>query len=325
MYQESAEKDYKQRAGYEISRMKLQNRGVSRSAQDLVVENARAQELNERRTSDLAPGAYMMGSILEKNGEKYRSGNGGQYMTTEDYRSLYTSRRVSHINETAHVYQARRIDRRNVAENDAGGNSTSGPNRMRSTAPGGIVPDRNGSPVQENPIPGVRKSAHSTAPTAIRKASPATVGERQNMGVIRRAGSAMAEWFPMDETYIRRKNKKKFPLAMVMMIIVVSVSLLLIVCGSVMTSHMERRISALNSDLAELRVEAEKIESQLDLKNDPVALEKMALSLGMVKSDYVDMRVLDVSAEEKSVVYETEEKQGMSLSMLLSAMGFLRK
>lgn len=318
---------YRERAGYEVSRMKLQNRVAGHGVQDLVVENARAQEMKERRTSDLAPGAYMMGTILEKNGEKYRSGDGGRFMTTEDYRSLYESRRVSHINETANVYSAKRIDRRNIVDKDSAGTVSGGNNtRGRSTTPNGTVP-RSGAPVQKGPVSRTQRSAYDTEPTAFRKAPSVAVGKdtKGQGGAVRRAVGSASEWFPMNETYIKSKSKRRFPVAMVMMIVVVSVSLLLIVCGSVMTSHMERQVSTLNGQLEELQGEAAELEDKLALKNDPVVLRKMATELGMVESEYTDMRMLRVVPEEKSVVYETEESRGLSLSKLLSAMGFLRK
>ena len=75
---------------YDASRVKLHAQASGQRAQDLVAENARAQELREQQTSELAPGAYMMGKIVEQNGSRYRSGRGedGRYMTASDYASL---------------------------------------------------------------------------------------------------------------------------------------------------------------------------------------------------------------------------------------------
>jgi hypothetical protein len=109
-----------------------------------------------------------------------------------------------------------------------------------------------------------------------------------------------------------------------MMIIAVSVSLLLIVCGSVMTSHMEREVCALNNELADLNELAQELEGELALKNDPMKMERLATELGMVRGEYVQTRVLQNPAEEYTVVYGEDEPQTLSLATLLSAIGFFK-
>jgi hypothetical protein len=89
------------RASYDESRARAYAQSGNLHTQGLVAENARAQEMKEQQTSELAPGAYMMSKIVESNGTRYRSGRdeNGRYMTTDDYANLYRSRRVCHVNE----------------------------------------------------------------------------------------------------------------------------------------------------------------------------------------------------------------------------------
>ena len=59
---------------YDASRAAKQAQFGNHHTQSLVAENARAQEIKEQQTSELAPGAYMMSKIVESNGSRYRSG-----------------------------------------------------------------------------------------------------------------------------------------------------------------------------------------------------------------------------------------------------------
>ena len=86
MRQEYQTNVHEYHTSYDESRVKLQSQLGNRHAQTLVAEHARAQEIKEQQTSELAPGAYMMSKIVENNGSRYRSGHGehGRYMTTDD-------------------------------------------------------------------------------------------------------------------------------------------------------------------------------------------------------------------------------------------------
>ena len=322
---------------YDETRVKLQSQYVKRDAHDLVAENVRAQEMKEQQTSELAPGAYMMSKIVESNGSRYRSGRGehGRYMTTDDYASLYRSRRVCHVNEehgSSDVHEAVTETQRSRAERPAyaqnhiqreqpvrsvresghasRANAATVPTEVRAARAASRPQTTNGQEVQR-----VRK-----APSA---ASMPSTGKASAAPTVRREVSApVADWLPSGERYIRVRNQKRFPIAMVMMIVAVSVSLMLIVCGSVMTSHMEREVCALNNELDELNELAKELENELALKNDPLKMEQLAGELGMVRGEYVQTRILQNESEERTVVYDTEEPQPLSLATLLSAIGF---
>jgi hypothetical protein len=163
----------------------------------------------------------------------------------------------------------------------------------------------------------VRKASGSATVQSARKAPAAPVVHRQ-------PEAPTAQWLPSGERYIRVRNQRRFPIAMVMMIVAVSVSLLLIVCGSVMTSHMEREVCALTNELAELNEVARELEGELALKNDPLKMERLASELGMVRAEYVQTRVLQNTAEEYTVVYDEEDTQPAVLATLLSAIGFFK-
>lgn len=337
MRQEYQANVHEYHTSYDESRVKLQSQLGNRHAQNLVAENARAQEMKEMETSELAPGAYMMGKIVESNGSRYRSGRGenGRYMTTGDYANLYRSRRVCHVNEDGGAMDAgdaivetqysratasARTQNHTQREMPVRGVRESGrPSRPATAA--SSVGTRNGEKrVASRPQTTTAQSARRTGKAPIAAQAP-SVGKASAAPVIRRETT---DWLPSGERYIRVRNQKRFPLAMVMMVIAVSVSLMLIVCGSVMTSHMEREVCALTNELAELNDVAEDLEGELALKNDPVKMERLAMEQGMVRGEYVQTRILQNAAEEHTVVYEDEEPQTLSLMTLLSAIGFFK-
>lgn len=326
---------------YDESRARMAAQTGNHHTQSLVAENARAQEIKEQQTSELAPGAYMMSKIVENNGTRYRSGRGehGRYMTTDDYANLYRSRRVCHITEHESVVGM--------------GAPTTQTEYSRASRPAYAQSDYT---KREQPVRSVRESGYASRPASavahsvgtrndVQRTSsrPATanvqrasqVGKDRSMAQVssarkvpttpavrRQAAEPVAQWLPSGERYIRVRNQKRFPLAMVMMVIAVSVSLLLIVCGSVMTSHMEREVCALNNELAELNDIAKELEGELALKNDPVKMEQLAAALGMVRGEYVQTRILQNPTEDHTVVYGDEEARTTSLATLLSAIGF---
>ena len=323
---------------YDETRVKMQSQYVKRDAHDLVAENVRAQEMKEQQTSELAPGAYMMSKIVESNGSRYRSGRGehGRYMTTDDYASLYRSRRVCHVNEEhgslAFPEATTEVQHSRAASPAYAQNHIQREQPVRSVHEGGYAPRAKSAAAVPAEVRAARAAsrpqmANGQGAQRVRKApsvsSMPSAGKVSAAPVVRREVSApVADWLPSGERYIRVRNQKRFPIAMVMMIVAVSVSLMLIVCGSVMTSHMEREVCALNNELDELNELAAELENELALKNDPLKMEQLAADLGMVRGEYVQTRILQNESEERTVVYEDEEAQPLSLATLLSAIGF---
>lgn len=327
---------------YEESRARSNASFGNLHTQSLVAENARAQEIKEQQTSELAPGAYMMSKIVESNGARYRSGRGehGRYMTTDDYANLYRSRRVCHVNENESVVgmgapvmqtEYSRVSRPAYAQNN-----TQREQPVRSVRESGYA-SRPASVAAHSAAPrnGVQRAAGRPQTTNVQRAPQvrkdrsvaqmSSAGKAPTTPVVRRqTAEPVAQWLPSGERYIRVRNQKRFPLAMVMMVIAVSVSLLLIVCGSVMTSHMEREVCALSNELADLNDLAKELEGELALKNDPVKMEQLAAGLGMVRGEYVQTRVLQNPTEDYTVVYDEEATQTLSLATLLSAIGFFK-
>lgn len=319
------------------SQVKVSSCGVH----DLVAENARAQEIKEQQTSELAPGAYMMGKIVESNGSRYRSGRDGdgRYMTTDDYANLYRSRRVCHVNEQESMTMAEALVMEKKSNREArpvyaqeNTQRTQSVHRVRESDP---VPrnsrvvaaesTRAARPAANRPVAGNAQGARQAGKARAGAPMPPTVRTSAAPAVRREPVAQMTEWSPSGERYIRVRNQKRFPIAMVMMIVAVSVSLMLIVFGSVMTSHMNREVIALENELEALNELAHELEGELALKNDPVKMEQLATELGMVRAEYVQTRILHAEPEEYTVVYETtEEVQPLSFATLLSAIGFFK-
>ena len=334
MRQENRSGLYEYHNSYDETRVKMQSQYAKRDVHDLVAENARAQEMKEQQTSELAPGAYMMSKIVESNGSRYRSGRDecGRYMTTGDYANLYRSRRVCHVNEENAPSDFRETvtetERSRAASPAYAQNHIQREQPVRSVRESGYAPRANtaavsmmtGAASRPQTTNGqeaqrVRKAPSEASVPSTRKASAAPVVRRE-------VSAPVAHWLPSDERYIRVRNQKRFPIAMVMMIIAVSVSLMLIVCGSVMTSHMEREVCALSNELDELNELAQELEGELALKNDPLKMEQLAAELGMIRDEYVETRILQNESIERTVVYNREEQPTLSLATLLSAIGF---
>ena len=135
---------------------------------------------------------------------------------------------------------------------------------------------------------------------------------------IRTSAPAWFDFSPVDTT----QGTRRFPLSAFAAIVAVAVSLMLIVASSVMIHHGEKRVSQLTVELSELAVEVSDLQSELDVKNDLLAIRSIATEeFGMVEEQYVKMQYLSMGSGDSIEVFEEKKQETVGISAILSAIG----
>lgn len=120
-------------------------------------------------------------------------------------------------------------------------------------------------------------------------------------------------------------TKKPFPKGAMLSALICTVMLLVMLFSYAQVYEMNRTISRQRSAGEALMDEAEKLQVELELKDDIRTIERIATEeIGMVKSDRVDTRYISVSGGERIDVIESPEDQTEGVNMfttLLSAIG----
>ena len=117
-------------------------------------------------------------------------------------------------------------------------------------------------------------------------------------------------------------KKSKMPAGVIPALSVVAISLLLVVCSSVMVSRASREIGILEDDVEELIVIRDDLEADLEVKNNMLDIKEIAVKeLGMISGDYAASRYLDLTEDEKIELFNGKEKGESLLSQLLKAIG----
>ena len=130
------------------------------------------------------------------------------------------------------------------------------------------------------------------------------------------------KWFPMESKEGRTEGARfRIPASVISGMAVFTVSLGLIVSGSVMIGSASGELGRQNSTIASLEAEKLDLEGKLDLKYNLNDIEQEAQSLGMIKRHYADHEYLSVNNGEEIVLHEEEEEKGLGLAALLSSFG----
>lgn len=131
-----------------------------------------------------------------------------------------------------------------------------------------------------------------------------------------------AEWLPIER---ERKSFEwrmpKLPVAAMSALAVFTVSLGLIVSGSVMIGSASGEIGRLNSEIAALEAQETDLEGKLDLKYSISQIEADAEALGMIKMEHADNQYISVATDDDVIVYDKEEDKSVGLAALLAAFG----
>ena len=219
--------------------------------------------------------------------DSYRSGvyNGSKYMTSDDFVRYFKSRRAFYMPEALKQKQ------------------------MESALANSAVSKRHGNG----------------------RGSRELVGSESNSkeGHLRTIISALKDirdkWFPMEpregrvDTY--RRGSFKIPVAVASWLAVFTVSLGLIVGGSVMIGSASGEVGRLNSEIAVLEATQTDLEGKLDLKYDISEIESEARSLGMIKREHADNQYLSIKGDNDVIVYEESGDTSVGLAALLAAFG----
>ena len=119
-------------------------------------------------------------------------------------------------------------------------------------------------------------------------------------------------------------KKGKMPRGVVSTMAVVTLSLLLIVCGAVMVSRASREVSMLAEDIEELMEIRDDLATDLEVKNNMLDIKRIAVNeYNMISRDYATSRYIDVTEDEKIVLYDKGSSGESIVSTILKAIGFV--
>ena len=130
------------------------------------------------------------------------------------------------------------------------------------------------------------------------------------------------KWFPVEPTDGRVNTRRfRMPVAAMSGLAVFTLSLGLIVGGSVMIGSASGELGRLNSEISVLEAKQADLEGKLDLKYDINQIEQEAKSLGMIKREHADNQYLAVEGDNEVIIYDENKDENVGLSALLSAFG----
>lgn len=130
------------------------------------------------------------------------------------------------------------------------------------------------------------------------------------------------KWFPMEPTAGRVKGERfRVPVAALSGLAVFTVSLGLIVGGSVMIGDASGELGRANSEISVLEAKEADLEGKLDLKYSINELEEDAKSLGMIKREHADNEYLPVEGDDEVIIYDENQDKNVGLAALLAAFG----
>ena len=133
-----------------------------------------------------------------------------------------------------------------------------------------------------------------------------------------------AEWFPRDDdkTMIDRKGST-MPRGGIALICAVTISLLLIVCSTVMVSRASWEVGRLENRLERLEIVRDDLATDLEVKNNLLEIQRIAVGqYGMISGDYAASRYIDVTEEEKIEIREDKAEKDSLFKRLMRAIGF---
>ena len=132
------------------------------------------------------------------------------------------------------------------------------------------------------------------------------------------------EWFLLEKgDEVREGEKRRMPRGVIPTLLAVSLSLMLIVCSSVMVSRASAEVSALEEKIDSLNVEIRDLEGKLEVKNDMLEIYRIATEqYGMISEDYASSRYVDIKEDEQIKSVGKSEEKSSWLDELLRAIGF---
>ena len=130
------------------------------------------------------------------------------------------------------------------------------------------------------------------------------------------------KWLPTEPVQGRINGRRfRVPVAAMSGLAVFTLSLGLIVGGSVMIGSASGDVGKLNSEISVLEAQQADLEGKLDLKYNINEIEEEAKSLGMIKREHADNQYIPTRGDNEVIIYEENKEQNVGLSALLSAFG----
>jgi hypothetical protein len=237
----------------------------------------------EANARAVASESYVLFDSRSNIADSYRSGeyNGSKYMTSDDFVRYFKTRRAFYMPEVLRLKQ----------EEEAAINSTA-PVRKNGARSRELMGSESGS-----------KEGHlKTIISALEKIKN--------------------KWFPMEagRTFSERQ-RFKMPVAIMSGMAVFTLSLGLIVGGSVMIGNASGDLGRINSEIAVLEAKEADLEGKLDLKYDINQIEADAKDLGMIKREHADNRYVSIEGGKDVIVYDNADEGEAPYAALLAAFG----
>lgn len=252
----------------------------------------RAPDIQEKKTISRKSAIGIFGDEISAYDKKYRTmgQDGKSYMSSDDFATYYKDLRG---NKMPHFYSR---DEREYKEAEA---------MAKNVQESGRSPKK----ALWLAIKSSVKKKVKKLPTYL------SASERKRIS---------AEWFPIDKKENRVDGRAdRMPRGAVAVLFTVTLSLLLIVCGSVMVSRTGGEVSKLENKIERLEREREELKSKLEVKNDLLSFQRIAVEeYGMISYDFAASRYIDITEDEKIEEYTHSAKKESLIDRLLGAIGF---
>ncbi len=120
---------------------------------------------------------------------------------------------------------------------------------------------------------------------------------------------------------IKAPKRSPFPIAVVFMSVISTVLFMYMIFNMVQINEVTQDISSMQSQLGNLKTEANELTLELEKKNDLNAIEDYAVNvLGMVKMDQLPKKYVSIDNEEKVEVVKPEPEESTGpVSTIMSA------
>jgi len=218
--------------------------------------------------------------------ESYRSGiyKGGKYMTSSDFIRYFNSRRAFYMPEALRAEQEAKTAVSRAA----------------------AVPQRRADGKNGREM----TASEKTSKEGHLKTLVASLVELKD------------KWFPVEPMEGRVNNTQlRVPVRVISGMAAFTLSLGLIVGGSVMIGSASGELGKLNSEAAALEATQAELEGKLDLKYDITQIERDVKELGMISNDYVEHKYVETPSDNQVIVFEDGKDENVGLAALLASFG----
>ena len=119
-------------------------------------------------------------------------------------------------------------------------------------------------------------------------------------------------------------EKKRIPKGIFPTMAIVTLSLLLVVCSSVMVSRASSDVSKLEYQIDVLQESKRDLEGKLVEKNNMLDIRKIAVEeYNMINGGFATSKFLDVTEDEEIELFDTRDGEESFLKTILKAIGFI--